>query len=505
MTEQEFVKYIGPLAQADMKKSGVLASVTAAQAILESGYGSTDLAKNANNFFGMKRSLSGNSWPGSTWDGVSVYTKRTPEDDGRGNIYYITADFRKYPAAADSVADHSAYLLGAMNGSKKRYAGLKGETDPAKAIAIIKNGGYATDTKYVGKILSIIERYNLTQYDKGQAPQQEGEHSMEINIIKKTGTHGLYTSGRGKDKYLVIHYTAGVTSRKGAARDTAAWFANPNAGGTADYIVDDEEIVQYNPDPAVNSCWAVGGGLYGNKGGSLYKKATNLNCISIEICSSNKTGRVTNANDGNWYFTDAAIANAVKLAKYLMSKFNIPIDRVIRHYDVNGKPCPGIIGWNEDSGSVKAWEAFKAKLGAAAPATPAAQAGSGAASGDTKKYYRVRKSWKDANSQKGAYKVLKNAKDCADQNPGYFVYDWNGAQVYPAAAFKPYMVRVDIADLNIRKGPGTNNAKVGKYTGRGTFTIVEEADGPGAGKWGLLKSYQNGRDGWISLDYAKRV
>ena len=47
--------------------------------------------------------------------------------------------------------------------------------------------------------------------------------------------------------------------------------------------------------------------------------------------------------------------------------------------------------------------------------------------------------------------------------------------------------------------------KTGKYTGKGAFTIVEEAEGKGASLWGLLKSYQKNRDGWISLDYAERV
>ena len=68
-----------------------------------------------------------------------------------------------------------------------------------------------------------------------------------------------------------------------------------------------------------------------------------------------------------------------------------------------------------------------------------------------------------------------------------------------------YMVKVDILDLNIRRGPRTDYARTGKFTGAGVFTIVEEADGAGAGKWGLLKSYQKKRDGWISLDYVTRV
>ncbi len=69
----------------------------------------------------------------------------------------------------------------------------------------------------------------------------------------------------------------------------------------------------------------------------------------------------------------------------------------------------------------------------------------------------------------------------------------------------PYMVRVSIPDLNIRKGPGTGYAKIGKFTGVGVFTIVEEADGKGAAKWGLLKAYGEKRNGWISLDFTARI
>ena len=120
-------------------------------------------------------------------------------------------------------------------------------------------------------------------------------------------------------------------------------------------------------------------------------------------------------------------------------------------------------------------------------------------------YYRVRKTWTDAKSQLGAYKILTNAKKCADDHPGYSVFDGNGAMVYAAKQqFTPYIVQVKIADLNIRKGPGTNYAKWGRYTGIGAFTIIDEADGPGATKWGLLKSYMDKRNGWISLDFATK-
>lgn len=64
-----------------------------------------------------------------------------------------------------------------------------------------------------------------------------------------------------------------------------------------------------------------------------------------------------------------------------------------------------------------------------------------------------------------------------------------------------YRVRVSISNLNIRKGPGTNYDKTGKYTGIGVFTIVAESEGEGATKWGRLKSGA----GWISLDFAKKI
>ncbi len=121
---------------------------------------------------------------------------------------------------------------------------------------------------------------------------------------------------------------------------------------------------------------------------------------------------------------------------------------------------------------------------------------------ETKEMYRVRKSWGDAVSQKGAFHELENAKKCADANKGYAVFNTSGKQVYPKTDFSPYLVEVTATDLNIRKGPGTNYGKTGKYTGKGVFTITEERAGTGSNKgWGKLKSGA----GWISLDYVKRL
>ena len=126
-----------------------------------------------------------------------------------------------------------------------------------------------------------------------------------------------------------------------------------------------------------------------------------------------------------------------------------------------------------------------------------------------KQLYRVRKTWPDSKSQKGAYNILANAKACADKNPGYSVFDTDGNAVYTSetgSAGVPgdttFKVRVSVPDLNIRSGPGTNYAATGRFTGAGVFTITAVQSGQGSSSgWGKLKSGA----GWIALDYAKRV
>ena len=115
-------------------------------------------------------------------------------------------------------------------------------------------------------------------------------------------------------------------------------------------------------------------------------------------------------------------------------------------------------------------------------------------------WYRVRKTWADAASQKGAYHNLEYAKKCADENKGYSVFDESGKVLYSNTAFEPYLVKVSISYLHIHRDPGTKCANM-KYIPKGVYTIVEESDGKGATKWGKLKSGA----GWISLDYVKRV
>lgn len=183
-----------------------------------------------------------------------------------------------------------------------------------------------------------------------------------MNLIKHYSD--VNTSVRkGEIKYIVIHFTAGVTSSGKSDENTAAWFAKSTTKASSDFIVDDDSVSQFNQNIKGRYTWHCGGNKYANtKGGKLYGVCTNSNSIGIEICSCNKTGKVTTPNDSNWYYTESAINNAVELVKILMEEYNIPVDNVIRHWDVNGKPCPGIIGWNADSGDESQWLSFKKKL-----------------------------------------------------------------------------------------------------------------------------------------------
>lgn len=250
---------------------------------------------------------------------------------------------------------------------------------------------------------------------------------MSIDIVKWSAFANTTQKANRNIDYIVVHYTAGSTSRAGAAKNNAVRFANPSIGASADFIVDDSTIVQYNPDIKNRYCWHCGDNKNPySMGGKFYGKCTNANSIGIEICSTNKNWRASDqANSKKWTFTNSVIDKAVELTKYLMQTYNIPAERVIRHYDVSGKLCPGIIGWNEDSGNVTEWKHFKERIsGGTTPKTDDKT--------DTQKkqIYRVRKTATDAKTQIGAFTVLDNAKKLADKNIGYKVFDVSGNVVY---------------------------------------------------------------------------
>ena len=223
-TDQEkFIAKIGPMAKADMAKTGICAAITIAQAILESGWGKSELAKNANNLFGMKKSLSGNTWSGSAWDGKSVYSKQTKEVYASGPAT-VQADFRAYKDWQASVNDHSAYLAGAKNGSALRYKGLVGCTDYKKAAQIIKAGGYATAPDYVDKLCRLVEQYGLTKHNTTYAPKPAA--AKEPYLVKVSSTIPILKAPAGtkvKDCPVGIYTIVEEKNGYGKLKSGAGW------------------------------------------------------------------------------------------------------------------------------------------------------------------------------------------------------------------------------------------------------------------------------------------
>ena len=148
----------------------------------------------------MKTSLSGNSWSGSSWDGKSVYTKKTQEQNADGSYVTITADFRKYACVEDSIADHAAYLLGAMNGSRKRYEGLAGVI----VITTKKGKQGSSSFSYTGK--------DVTEFHEGQKVTIEPQvycgqcypcRHGKYNLCEELKVMGFQTTGTASEYFAV--------------------------------------------------------------------------------------------------------------------------------------------------------------------------------------------------------------------------------------------------------------------------------------------------------------
>lgn len=168
---------------------------------------------------------------------------------------------------------------------------------------------------------------------------------MEINQLL---TPYNYTAGdSSRIKYLVIHYV-GAT---GGAKANCEYYAGKYIGASAHYYVDFSGSIWQSVEDH-NIAWHCG-----TKGYYYHSACRNANSIGIELCVRNKGSLADTSRD--WYFEDATIAAAITLTKELMKKYNIPVDHVIRHYDVTHKLCPNPFVYNH---TPHTWSAFKSAL-----------------------------------------------------------------------------------------------------------------------------------------------
>lgn len=293
-----------------------------------------------------------------------------------------------------------------------------------------------------------------------------------------------YSSRSSRDaSYVTMHYTG---NNKDTARANANYFGGAGRNASAHLFVDDTEIYQSVPLNSV--AWHCGAQTY------KHAYCRNANSIGIEMCCT----------AGNYKISEKTKQNAAYLCAYICKMLGISageVDKyVLRHWDVTGKNCPAQMAGSNNA----EWVAFKNMVKSILNGGGTGNSTSGGT--QTKQMYRVRKTWADAASQKGAFTSLENAKKCADENKGYSVFDSNGNKVYPASANTGtscnYVVKITVDGLRYRDNPGTSGTKVLGYLKKNyKYTVVEERTVNGV-KWGKLKSGA----GWFSLqsEYSVR-
>lgn len=170
-------------------------------------------------------------------------------------------------------------------------------------------------------------------------------YRMASPVINKLLTPYNFTNkdNTGRIRYIVIHYVGAL----GGAKANCQYYASQYIGASAHYYVGfDGEICQSVEDGDI--AWHCGASSY------KHGECRNSNSIGIEMCVRNKGSQSATSKD--WYFEQATVDKAIELTRYLMKKYNIPADHVIRHYDVTGKICPNPYVYNTTK---HVWDAFK--------------------------------------------------------------------------------------------------------------------------------------------------
>ena len=172
---------------------------------------------------------------------------------------------------------------------------------------------------------------------------------MSYIVKEQLAAADNYGGTRSADaiQYLVFHYTGNDGD---TAANNAAYFQNNVVKASAHYFVDDTTV--YRSVPELKVAWAVGGKLYSDVretgGGTMYGVITNQNSLSVELCDTQK--------NGSYQASEATLENAAQLCRELMDRYQIPVSRVYRHFDVTGKHCPSYFM------DEVAWQTFKARL-----------------------------------------------------------------------------------------------------------------------------------------------
>lgn len=188
--QKAFLDSIHDGAISTWKQYGVLPSLTASQAIIESGWGQSSLAAQYHNLFGIKGSYNGHS-----------VTLPTREVYG-GRSVMINDAFRAYDNNSQSVQDHGYFLV-----ANSRYHNLLWKTNYRDVTYLIRADGYATDPSYTATLNSVIERYNLTAWDNEAFDTNTGhidELSVRGNQLHIAGWHAANSYNSSMHHFIIL-------------------------------------------------------------------------------------------------------------------------------------------------------------------------------------------------------------------------------------------------------------------------------------------------------------
>lgn len=234
--QQDFLNKIRSGAENTWVTFKILPSLVGAQAVLESGWGESSLATEANNLFGVKAS---GDWKGE------VYRVPTKEFLN-GSWVTIDANFRKYKSWADSVTDHGNFFT-ESDFRKNNYKHLIGETDYKKAVHAIlppvATYGYATDPNYATKIINIIEEHRLYEWDTIATGKENNKEDNKVSYtVKKQIRAGLPQVGVTPYRQVHAHSTGNPNS---TAQNEADYMGRKNINdGFYTHVVGNGIVIQ---------------------------------------------------------------------------------------------------------------------------------------------------------------------------------------------------------------------------------------------------------------------
>jgi hypothetical protein len=223
MTKEQFIEKIAPIIVKYAPKYNVLCpSCVIAQAVLESDGGMSELAVNANNYFGLKYRQ------GRCPTANGIYYKQGSEQNPDGSYTTSAMQWFKFPSLESGVQGYFDFT------NISTYKSIKGVSDPKAYLENIKKAGYATSLKYVENLLAVIDKYDLTRFDPKENNKEVKPMGSNSPLVTYTKISPNRTSPRNhKIDTITIHCIVGQWT----AKQGCDYFATTGRNASSNYIV----------------------------------------------------------------------------------------------------------------------------------------------------------------------------------------------------------------------------------------------------------------------------